>query len=134
VKRSTRGLVDTSVFIASESGRSLDEGRLPEESAISVITLAELQAGVLVACDTTSRARRLATLGLVADIEILPVDEPVALEWARLRTALLGSRRRVNVNDSWVAATAIVHDLPVVTQDADFDVLADVAGLDVIRV
>ena len=35
------------------------------------------------------------------------------------------------VNDSWIAATAIAHGLPVVTQDDDY---ADVPGLDVIRI
>jgi predicted nucleic acid-binding protein len=38
-----RGLLDTSVFIASESGRSINEARLPNEAAISVVTVAELQ-------------------------------------------------------------------------------------------
>lgn len=34
------------------------------------------------------------------------------------------------LNDSWIAATAVVHGLPVVPQDGDFD---GVPGLDVIR-
>lgn len=33
-----RGLLDTSVFIASESGRALDETRVPAEVATSVVT------------------------------------------------------------------------------------------------
>lgn len=40
----------------------------------------------------------------------------------------------MNVNDLWVAATAIANDLPVVTQDDDFDPLAGVLDLAVIRV
>jgi len=59
---SDRGVLDTSVFIASESGRPLKEDLLPEEAAVSVVTLAELQAGVLAARDTQTRARRMATL------------------------------------------------------------------------
>ena len=38
----SRGLLDTSVFIASESGRPLAVELMPQESAISVVTLAEL--------------------------------------------------------------------------------------------
>ena len=80
-----RGLLDTSVFIASESGRPLDTARLPDESAISVVTLAELHAGVLAAGDTATRAIRMATLDALGDIEILPIDAPAALVWAQLR-------------------------------------------------
>lgn len=57
--RSARGLLDTSVFIAQETERALDDSLLPEESAVSAVTIAELQAGVLAAADTNVRARRL---------------------------------------------------------------------------
>lgn len=42
-----RAVLDTSVFIAAESGRPLDTTNLPAEFALSVVTLAELRAGVL---------------------------------------------------------------------------------------
>jgi predicted nucleic acid-binding protein len=129
-----RGLIDTSVFIASESGRPIEEERLPEESAVSVVTLAELQTGVLAAADLGTRAVRLATLDLLADIEMLPIDERVASAWARLRVHLAEARRRVNVNDLWIAATALAGGLPVVTQDADFEPLRGVAGLAIVQV
>jgi predicted nucleic acid-binding protein len=128
-----RGLLDTSVFIANESGRPLREDLLPDESAVSVVTLAELQAGVLAASDTQVRARRLATVDALADIAVLPVDESVALAWARLRVYLAETSQWVNANDLWIAATAISRDLPVVTQDSDFDPLQGV-GVTVIRV
>jgi predicted nucleic acid-binding protein len=128
-----RGLLDTSIFIANESGRPLREDLLPDESAVSVVTLAELQAGVLAASDTQVRARRLATVDALADIAVLPVDESVALAWARLRVYLAETSQRVNVNDLWIAATAISRDLPVVTQDSDFDPLQGV-GVTVSRV
>ncbi|HEY4894549.1 MAG TPA: hypothetical protein VII01_00535, partial [Solirubrobacteraceae bacterium] len=57
-----RALLDTSVLIAQESGRRLDVDSVPDEIAVSVVTLAELHAGVLAATDTTTRARRLATV------------------------------------------------------------------------
>ncbi len=130
----TRGLLDTSVFIADESGRPLDVPSLPDESAVSVVTLAELHAGVLAATDTDTRATRLATLNLLADMHVLPIDDRAALAWARLRVHLADAGRRVNVNDLWIAATAVSHGLPVVTQDTDFDPLADIVGLTIVRV
>jgi predicted nucleic acid-binding protein len=131
---SERGVLDTSVFIAAESGRSLHEELLPDESAISVITLAELQAGVLAARDTQTRARRLATLDALSDIQVLDVDAGSALVWAQMRVELAEAGRRVNVNDLWIAASAVRYGLPVVTQDDDFSAVEGIAGLAVIRV
>ena len=131
---SIRALIDTSVFIAAESGRRLDIDALPEGSTASVITFAELTAGVLRASDIATRSRRLATVAQLRSMELLPVTETVAGHWARLRVLLAEQRRRVNVNDLWIAATAAAHGLPVLTQDADFDVLAEVGGIEVIRV
>lgn len=129
-----RGVLDTSVFIAAESGRRLNEELLPQESAVSVVTLAELQAGVLAAKDTQTRARRLATLDALGDVEVLNVDAPSALVWAQMRVQLAEARRRVNVNDMWIAASAASRGLPVVTQDDDFGPVEGIAGLVVVRV
>lgn len=127
----TRGLADTSVFIASESGRPLRDLDLPDELAISVITVGELRAGVLAAGDAETRDRRLATFAEVLRLEPLPIDERVAESWARLRVELRDRGRRMPVNDSWIAATAMALDLPVVTQDDNYEPLS---GLEVIRV
>jgi predicted nucleic acid-binding protein len=132
--RAQRGLLDTSVFIAHESGRVLKSELLPEELATSAVTVGELQAGVLAASDTEVRARRLATLDTVGDMEVLVVDEAVAASWAMLRVHLAELERRLNVNDLWIAATAIAHQIPVVTQDDDFEPVDGVGGLQVIRI
>ena len=129
----SRGLLDTSVFIARE-GRGLDDGLLPDELAVSVVTYAELRAGVLAAGDVTTRSRRLTTLQLVTEMNPLPVDAAVADQWAHLRVRLATWRRRVNVNDTWIAATALAHGVPIVSQDADFAVLAEISELEVISV
>ncbi|SFO42749.1 hypothetical protein SAMN05660359_03388 [Geodermatophilus obscurus] len=129
----SRGLLDTSVFIAQE-GRELDVSALPDEVAVSVVTYGELRAGVLAATDVSVRSRRLSTLQTVADLHPLPVDTTVADEWARLRLLLAAAGRRVNVNDTWIAATALAHGVPVVTQDADYRALAEISDLQVIAV
>lgn len=128
------GVLDTSVFIATESGRQLDESLIPEEVATTVVTLAELHAGVLAATTSEIRARRLATLESVADIELLPVNDEAARMWARLRIYLAESGRRVRINDLWIAAIAASRALPVITRDDDFAGLEGAANLTIIRV
>lgn len=124
----TRGLLDTSVFIAPESGRPLDEESLPDLAAVSVVTIAELRAGVLVAETGDVRARRLETLESARGMSPLLVDDAVARERARLRLDLLHTGRRMEVNDLWIAATAVAQKVPVVTQDDDFDALRGAEG------
>lgn len=128
------GLVDTSVFVANETGRPLDETLIPAEVATTVITVAELNVGVLAASNSDIRAQRLRTLESVADMEALPVDEEAARMWARLRMHLAETGQRVRINDLWIAAIAASRTLPVITRDHDFDPLDGVADLTVIRV
>ncbi|WP_026877606.1 type II toxin-antitoxin system VapC family toxin [Jiangella gansuensis] len=126
------GLLDTSIFIARESGRPIDLARLPAESAVSAVTIGELRWGVLMAPDDESRSRRLDTLTAAQRFEPVVVDEHVAAAWTLLRQRLKSVGVKMGVNDSWIAATAIAHGWPVVTQDQGFP--GGVAGLDVIVV
>jgi hypothetical protein len=120
----TAGLLDTSVFIARETSRPL--GELPEHVAVSVVTIGELQLGVLHAPDDASRARRGATLALAKTADPIPISEAVMVTWARLvadcRAA--GVHRTTKLTDALIAATAVEHGLPVVTQDDDYDEIA----------
>ncbi len=119
----TSGLLDTSVFIARETARPL--GRLPDRVAVSVVTIGELELGVL-AAEGETLARRADTLALARESDPIPVSEAVMSAWARLvvdcRRA--GVHRTVRLTDALIAATAVVHGLPVVTQDEDFDRIA----------
>ncbi|HYQ77823.1 MAG TPA: type II toxin-antitoxin system VapC family toxin [Solirubrobacterales bacterium] len=132
--RPPRGLLDTSVFIAAETGRPLKSESMPAASAISSITRAELRVGVFAADTVALRDRRIATLEASAHFPVIPVDDEVARAWAQMRVYLAAAERRVNVNDIWIAATAAAHEIPVLTQDDDFDVLNGIAGLTVIPV
>jgi predicted nucleic acid-binding protein len=126
-------VLDTSVFIAQESGRRLDASLVPDEVATTVVTVAELSLGVLAATSADVRAQRLATLDAIADIVAFPVDDDAARMWARLRIHLAESGRRVRINDLWIAAISASRGLPVVTQDDDFDPLDGVAGLAIVH-
>ncbi len=121
----TRAVADTSVFIAREDGRPL--GELPDEIAVSVVTAAELELGVLRARDRPTRGQRLATLGRVrAEYPLLPIDDQTVSCFARIADAELSAGHRLRRHDTWIAATAMRHQVAVLTQDADFTAFATV--------
>ena len=129
------GLLDTSVFIAGETKRPL--GELPDHVAVSVVTIGELQLGVLSAPNADSRARRADTLALARTADPIPISESVMTSWARVVTdcRAAGIHRMVKLTDALIAATAIEHGLAVVTQDDDYDRIAAAhASLRVIKV
>ncbi len=124
----TRAVADTSVFIAPETGRPL--GELPDELAVSVVTAAELELGVLRARDADVRARRLATLSSVrSTFPLLEIDERTASFFARIADAELSAGRRLRRHDAWIAATALQQRAAVLTQDPDFSAFASVEVL-----
>jgi predicted nucleic acid-binding protein len=129
--RSRRALADTSIFIGLEADR-FDGVQLSGFLwGISVVTLGELRLGVLRAADPESAARRLSTYQLAQRFDALPINEQVSDAWALLVSRLRAAGQRVPINDSWIAATAMAHSIPIVTQDADYDAMP---GVEVIRV
>ena len=121
-----RAILDTSVLIGAESPGDL-------EGAISAASLAEPHFGVLVASSDDERARRSQRLGIIeATFDPLPVDAAVAREWGRLAAALVarGGKRRRRAVDLVIAATANVHQVPLLTWNvADFAPLSDLVDV-----
>ena len=114
-----RGLLDTSVFVARKIGRA--HGTLPATAAVSVVTVAELHLGVLLADDPTIRAKRLRTLTSVqALFEPLPIYSAVARIFSEIVAEARRQGKHPKIMATWIAATAVTHDLPVYTQDDDF--------------
>lgn len=112
------------MFIARESGRPL--GELPDRVAVSVLTIGELRLGVLNAQEEDIRALRAETLSLARAADPLPVSEAVTTAWATMVSDCrrAGVHRTVKLVDALIAATAIEHGLPIVTQDSDYDQIA----------
>lgn len=128
----SRAVLDTSVLIAREQARPLNRP-LPDDVAVSVVSIAELEVGVLMARDAGTRGLRLQTLTEVRSLSgALPIDERTASAYARLAANVLGEGRKPRVHDTWIAATALVNDAEVWTQDADFSDFAE--AVPVVRV
>lgn len=117
-------LADTSVFVAAEQRRALGEPPAGD-ARISVATLTELGVGVRMAASEELRGLRRATLERSRRFVPLPYDEAVADRLAGLLAAARRLERRAGAMDAIIAATALVHDLEVWTQDDDFEVLAE---------
>lgn len=109
-------LLDTSVLV---TGLLPGTGHSPapvvdEPGSISVVSAGELEAGVLLARGRRQQADRLRRLtAILSAAPLLPVDRLVAARYGELRAA---SGRRPS-NDLWIAATALAHDLTLLTAD-----------------
>ena len=115
--RLARGLLDTSVIVDLDR---LDASQLPEEVAISTVTLAELSAGPAATTDVSERARRQDRLQRTeAAFDPLPFDIRSARAYGRVHAAVVeqGRQPRRKFADLLIAATALAEDLPVVTRN-----------------
>jgi len=117
----TFGVLDTSVVLDLDK---LDPARLPDESAITAITLAELTAGPLATLDEQERARRQDRLQwAVGTWDALPFDDEAARAYGRVfaGTRAAGRTSRTRLADLLIAATAASNGLPLYTRNpADF--------------
>lgn len=114
-----RGLIDTSVVIGYER---VNFRRLPEEMAISTLTLAELSAGPVATEDDLERARRQERLQrFESGVDSLPFTERCARAYGHVYAADVVSGRKprgTRAVDLMIAATALAHQLPLYTLNA----------------
>jgi predicted nucleic acid-binding protein len=120
----SQGLLDTSVVIDHDM---LDSARLPEESAISAVTLAELAAGPHATNDAEERARRQDRLQWAASTwDAFPFDAEAARMYGRMFAAArsAGQTSRARLADLLIAASAAANALPLYTRNpSDFRAL-----------
>jgi predicted nucleic acid-binding protein len=106
----------------------IDPGLLPDESAISAVTLAELAAGPHATADEQERARRQDRLQwAAASWDPVPFDAEAARSYGRVfaATKAAGRSSRTRFADLLIAATAAANGLPLYTRNP-----ADFAGLE----
>jgi predicted nucleic acid-binding protein len=117
-----RALLDTSVLISDAAPEVV-------EAAVSVVSIAELHFGVLIATDDDERAVRIQRLAAIeSTFDPLPITTEVAREWGRLAASVTtrGAQPRRRTMDLAIAATANVHKVPLLTEDTgDFQIISD---------
>jgi predicted nucleic acid-binding protein len=121
------GLIDTSVVIDLDE---LDHIKLPDELAVSAVTLAELAAGPHASDDPAERARRQDRLQRAEVVfDPLPFDANAARAYGRVYAAVAAAGRKARgprAIDLLIAATALANDLPLFTRNPnDFRALDD---------
>ena len=133
-ERPRQGLLDTNVLVLR---RWIDPTELPDEMAISAITLAELSAGPHQVRPNSEqdlydeheeRARRTEALQRTeSEFDPVPFDVTAARAYGRVAAAVIAAGRKPyrRVADLMIAATAIAEDLPLFTTNPD-----DYAGLE----
>lgn len=125
-----RGLLDTSVVIDHDL---IDAKRLPDESAIAAVTLAELSAGPHATDDENERARRQDRLQWAAATwDPLPFDADAARAYGRVFAAVKAAGRtsRSRLADLLIASTAIANELAIYTRNpSDFRALEKIVDV-----
>ncbi len=126
--RPARGLLDTNILILR---RWIDPEQLPDEMAVSAITLAELSAGPHQVRrndehddydEHDERARRLEILQRAeSEFDPIPFDAEAARIYGRVTAAVItvGRKPRRRIADLMIAATAIAEGLPLFTTNPD---------------
>ena len=118
------GILDTSVLIEDTDEALADFDGI---FGISVLTLSELHHGAIAAANTRVRSRRIARLARIeATYLAIDIDRRVAMQYGEMAALTRRVATRPHVIDGLIAATAIVHGVPVFTRDDDFDRIPDV--------
>jgi predicted nucleic acid-binding protein len=127
-ERPRQGLLDTNILILR---RWVDPAELPDEMAISAITLAELSAGPHQVRPNTGqaaydehaeRARRLDVLQRAEnEFDPIPFDAEAARAFGRVAAAVVAVSRtpQRRIADLMIAATALAEQLPLFTVNPD---------------
>ena len=122
-------LLDTSILIGAAPSAGAE---LPPSAAISVVSLAELHAGVLLARDDDTRdARRLRLQAIRGAFAPLDVDETVAERYGEVLAVARAEGRTAKATDLLIIATAAAHGRKLHTRDERQAGLARAAGVTV---
>jgi predicted nucleic acid-binding protein len=120
-------LVDTSAYINLTRGRARSQHLIPhvdgKRLVMSFVTVAELRRGAYARGYNAESWRQLDAD--VSAVIVVPPDDDLSHEWARLthEARQLGHAlgQKAQAHDAWIAATARLHGLAVLTEDGGFD-------------
>lgn len=126
----TRLLLDTSAYSQYFRGRpeALEALRGADEICLSPVVLGELRAGFGSGGRAAANEKTLQDFLGGARVTALAVDGETSKRYALILCALRRAGTPVATNDVWIAASAMQHGLEVLTYDADFEKVPQVAA------
>lgn len=99
-----------------------------KELIISFVTLAELQRWAIASNWGSSKRRKLGEY--LSTVVVFHSDDDLCVQWAKITEDGRRGGREIQPGDAWIAATALLHEIPLVTHNRrDFD---SVIGLRII--
>ena len=115
--------LDTNAYVAFCKGIawSVDILRRAREIYLPIIVLAELRAGFACGNQKLTNERKLIAFLNSERVEILNTDESTTHHYARLYCQLRKQGTPIPMNDLWIAALAVQHDMLLLTGDGHFD-------------
>lgn len=112
-------LVDTDWVASALKGRTDAQTLLTtlalEGLAISLITYGEIYEGILYGAEREQHENGF--LAFLRDVDVLPLNEDIMQEFARIRCQLRAAGNIIGDFDLLIAATAINHQLTLVTRN-----------------
>ena len=117
-----RVLLDTNRLIDLLRGVHVVQERLEYVDQIFVpyVCLAELRAGFLLSSEGYAKEHQLQQFLNVSGVQALFANNPTTHHYARLYAQLKKQRTPIGLNDIWIAALALQHDLLLYSRDKDF--------------
>jgi predicted nucleic acid-binding protein len=116
-------ILDTNALSAFVDGDPAvgDVLRQQARACIPVIVLGEFRYGIAQSRHRVAYEQWLASE--LSHFDVLPVTEETTISYAEVRVALRHGGTPIPANDTWIAALALQHRLPVLSRDAHFDVV-----------
>lgn len=124
--------LDSNAYVEMARGDAVIAGtvRSSDEIFLPLIVLAELRAGFAYGNKTVINEKALTRFLDSPRVRVLVPDEQTTHHYARLYVQLRKQGTPIPINDLWIAALVVQHDLRLLSRDKHFDNLPQILRTD----
>jgi tRNA(fMet)-specific endonuclease VapC len=122
-------MVDTNAYVAFCKGEAwaAQTIKTADRVLLPIIALGELRAGFVAGTKSAENEKNLTRFLNSSRVEVVLLDEGSTRTYATLYSYLRRAGKPIPTNDLWIAALAYQHSMPLLTRDAHFEHLPQVA-------